>query len=415
MSITSTGYILEKQTSIATLNDGSLSGYVYDTLMKPIVGALVRVYFHGTHETDVTDSSGYYQVTKIPICYCLKNCTVYKFRFKPAWIILNIYENTTHDFVLTPTNTLYVGGSGPANFSKIQSAINNANDGDTVFVYSGIYKGHLEVDKSINLIGENKNTTIIRCDNQYNCVISIKKDGVNIRGFTIKGVSDGIDILSNNNTLMDNIISTTFYLGVGLTTRKYSDNTTIAYNTFTDNLDGMIIGGYGHNITGNTIYNNQYSGIYISSWGNTYENYGIIVRKNYIYDTSVGIAIYRSENADITGNIIAYNHNTGMSISGANNSNIMGNVFLSNRYQISLSGNTKNTIIQKNNFLKTYNLPIFQGKVRFYNCTDSTWNQNYWNRPRIYPKLIFGWKDRYKIPWINIDWNPASEPYDIGV
>ena len=35
--------------------------------------------------------------------------------------------------------TLYVGGSEPGNYTKIQDAINNASDGDTVFVYNGTY------------------------------------------------------------------------------------------------------------------------------------------------------------------------------------------------------------------------------------------------------------------------------------
>jgi hypothetical protein len=30
---------------------------------------------------------------------------------------------------------LYVGGSGPGNYSKIQDAVDNTSDGDTVFVY----------------------------------------------------------------------------------------------------------------------------------------------------------------------------------------------------------------------------------------------------------------------------------------
>ena len=36
-------------------------------------------------------------------------------------------------------NVLYVGGSGPGNYTKIQDAVDDASDGDTVFVYSGIY------------------------------------------------------------------------------------------------------------------------------------------------------------------------------------------------------------------------------------------------------------------------------------
>jgi len=87
--------------STAITYDGSLSGYVKNTNMDPIDGARVRVYFHGTYEEDYTDSSGYYHVTNIPICYCLKNATASKVGYETEWILLSITENTTHDFVLT--------------------------------------------------------------------------------------------------------------------------------------------------------------------------------------------------------------------------------------------------------------------------------------------------------------------------
>jgi len=53
---------------------------------------------------------------------------------------------------------LYVGGSGLGNYSKIQDAIDNASDEDTVFVYddSSPYYENLEIDKSIKLLGEIK-------------------------------------------------------------------------------------------------------------------------------------------------------------------------------------------------------------------------------------------------------------------
>ena len=35
----------------------------------------------------------------------------------------------------TFVNTLYVGGTGPGNYTSIQSAIDDAINGDTVFVY----------------------------------------------------------------------------------------------------------------------------------------------------------------------------------------------------------------------------------------------------------------------------------------
>ena len=49
-------------------------------------------------------------------------------------------------------NTLYVGGSGPNNYTKIQDAINNADEGDTVFVYSGTYYEHFTINTTINLL-----------------------------------------------------------------------------------------------------------------------------------------------------------------------------------------------------------------------------------------------------------------------
>lgn len=67
-----------------------------------------------------------------------------------------INENMNHISFITDGygRTLYVGGNGPNNYTKIQDAIDNANDGDTVFVYNGIYYERLFINKTINLIGE---------------------------------------------------------------------------------------------------------------------------------------------------------------------------------------------------------------------------------------------------------------------
>jgi len=78
-------------------------------------------------------------------------------------------------------NTLYVGGSGPDNYTRIQDAINDADSGDTVFVYddSSPYYENLFLYKTISLIGEDKNTTIID-GNKYSNVIFVNADMVTI-------------------------------------------------------------------------------------------------------------------------------------------------------------------------------------------------------------------------------------------
>ncbi len=79
--------------------------------------------------------------------------------------------------------TLYVGGSGPNNYTKIQDAINDSSDGDTVFVYddSSPYYENLVIEKSIHLIGEAKETTVIDANDnstipspQTNLLLSLK-------------------------------------------------------------------------------------------------------------------------------------------------------------------------------------------------------------------------------------------------
>jgi len=85
--------------------------------------------------------------------------------------------------------TLYVGGSGPNNYTSIQDAINVANSGDTIFVYNGTYYENLVINKSINLIGENEKTTIIDGIKRNNTIFIFASD-VLISHFTIKNSSD---------------------------------------------------------------------------------------------------------------------------------------------------------------------------------------------------------------------------------
>ena len=106
-------------------------------------------------------------------------------------------------------NILYVGGSGPNNYSSIQAAIDAASDGDTVFLYddSSPYKEILEIGKTINLIGEDRDTTIIEGKKTFFTLVLGGADNIVISGFTITNVlypsysGDGITIWSNNNLI----------------------------------------------------------------------------------------------------------------------------------------------------------------------------------------------------------------------
>jgi nitrous oxidase accessory protein NosD len=138
-------------------------------------------------------------------------------------------------------NILYVGGSGPGNYSSIQDAIDNASDGDTVFVFddSSPYIENLIIKISISLIGENKETTVI--DGDFNDgVIKICKDNIQISGFTItnsKNGYSGINIKSNSNIIDDNTFINNY---IGILFIDSSIDNIVTFNSFIDNLDGVV-------------------------------------------------------------------------------------------------------------------------------------------------------------------------------
>ena len=155
----------------------------------------------------------------------------------------------------TPISTsfggmLYVGGSGPGNYSTIQEAIDDTSDGDRVYVYddSSPYYENLVINTRIELIGENKYTTIV--DGNENevdeaDVITIYANGVRVRGFTIQNSYQpehfwgenysfcGIEIWSDYNIIRNNIIQDNFY-GVHI-------GSTRLYDTSDDYPDDNII------------------------------------------------------------------------------------------------------------------------------------------------------------------------------
>ena len=346
--------------------NGTLSGYVNDISMNPIEGAKVRVYFHETYEENYTDSSGYYHVTNIPICYCLKNATASKGGYTTEWVLLAIGENTTYDFVLTPLgNTLYVGGSGPNNYTRIQDAIDNASDGDTVFVFndSSPYYEHLSIETSINLIGENKKTTIIDGDMIGTAIIDVNANYVNICGFTIQNSG----------------ISKQNYYAIQLFN---SGNCVIFENIFQNNdISIMLWHKCDHNIILNNTIKNSDTGLYLA--GSSYNT----ITYNKIYDNVRGIRV-----AGVGYPKPISTHNS-IRLNTISDSNI-GIRFHDN----------KNSVISKNNFIDN-KIDVFYTHA----TEDDKWSENFWNNPRVFPKLILGF---FKI---SIDTNPAQEPYDISM
>ncbi|MCW4033829.1 MAG: pectinesterase family protein, partial [Candidatus Bathyarchaeota archaeon] len=92
----------------------------------------------------------------------------------------------TLNFVNAESNTIVV----PDDYSTIQEAINNASDGDTVFVKAGTYYEALVIETSISLVGEDSASTVIDGSNSsVTDVVQVKADNVTVSGFTIRNSS----------------------------------------------------------------------------------------------------------------------------------------------------------------------------------------------------------------------------------
>ena len=398
-------------------NDGTLSGYVNDTSMNPIQGARVRVLFHGTFEEDYTDSSGYYHVTNIPICYCMKNCVASKIGYKREQVLLAIVEDTTHDFILSTSDILFVGGSGPDNYTKIQDAIDDSKDGNTVFVFddSSPYYENLVIDKSINLIGENKDNTIIDGEGKEEiAMIVLKEDGITVQGFTIKNGSHhngtgwgvGIKVLSDFAVIRDNIVtqnSAGIYLGE--IQQRYANNSIIQENIITKNREfGIYVHfSYDNIITENIITSNKYHGIFLC---------------------------WETGNNLVTSNNVSLHEQIGIWISSTDENTIQHNSIRDNREGVIISSSCKNKVIENNIYNNKINAMVngetfglFLDKWLY-----NTFDGNYWGRAMFFPKVIFAgcililpnfiWTLIFQlpplfIPTVVFDLHPASEPFDI--
>jgi parallel beta-helix repeat protein len=155
-------------------------------------------------------------------------------------------------------------------YRKIKHGINAANKGDTVFVYCGYYEeGWISIEKSMKVIGENKDTTIVNgSGNKAVFNIHGVSNFVTIRGFTIEN-SDGHWPL---------------YFPAGILIK--SDFNKISGNRIIGNNHGIWVYGWFNFISGNIFMNNEKAGVYITGdnnlniiFGNHFENndYGVLM------------------------------------------------------------------------------------------------------------------------------------------
>lgn len=197
-------------------------------------------------------------------------------------------------------------------YPTIQSAINAAEYGDTVFVSSGTYEENLVVNKTISLIGEDAHNTIID-GSGLDHVVNVTAQGVTLTGFTIR------------NSHPD-------YSGIYL--HALSDTTTISGNNLTNNNFGIWFQNSGNNNVTANILSDNFGGVYMA---HSREN---LICRNIITKStgSFGIRLEKSSNLNIiTENTIINNTYTGIFLSSSEVNQIIGNLISNNQEGIMLS------------------------------------------------------------------------------
>jgi parallel beta-helix repeat protein len=172
-------------------------------------------------------------------------------------------------------------GWGYDHFDNIQDGVDAVNESGTVYVQNGTYVENVFIDKTINLIGENKYTTLINDSGIY---ITSSAGNVTISGFTISNsgnpYSTSIQVNGNYTNISDNILIDNPENSYGILV--YSNYNILINNHIADVYNGTALWGSSNNvITNNWFVNNSNFGIAISSLSNN----NVIHHNNFFNNT----------------------------------------------------------------------------------------------------------------------------------
>ena len=163
-------------------------------------------------------------------------------------------------------NIFYVGGSGESNYTSIQNAIDDASNGDTVFIYddsSPYYENVYVNNKGINIIGENTDTTIIDAGGGEWGIVSSHANGLTVCNLTIQNVTT---IYGTNYAFFS----------------QHSDNMNIINCCIRDSINGMKLQYCANAFLRNNRFENNKMNFGLSGWSQASDFYNDIDTSNTI-------------------------------------------------------------------------------------------------------------------------------------
>ncbi|UCG69156.1 MAG: right-handed parallel beta-helix repeat-containing protein, partial [Thermoplasmata archaeon] len=220
--------------------------------------------------------------------------------------------------------TLYVNttGSGGA-YTKIQDAINDSKDGDTIYVYIGTYYENVVINKRVTLIGENRDNTIIdgsdaghgfhfvvdeaqvmnfvidHCKGSDNKAIFIEGSHNNyVRNVNIKNSWFGIYLRdTSGNQIQDCYLFRTWSTSLMMYNTSYTVIRGVTTSS-SDFGDGIRLYMSNHNLVENCDSQYHTTGITMAT-----DSSNNTILYNYVYENDFGIDVYWGS----SDNVILYN------------------------------------------------------------------------------------------------------------
>jgi len=349
-------------------------------------------------------------------------------------VLKNIIYNPLND-----RGTIYVdddadpGWYDATHVKTIQEGVNNASTDDTIFVYSGTYNENIIVDKTVDLVGQDRDTTIIHGLDESDNAVKISSDWCNLSEFTIENGgtnSGGIRVKANHCSIFDSIFDDNIDKGIFVESSFYtqilyntfsnnnqglyvymSDYTTISYNDISNNKDNGILclSSEYNDILGNSIDSNSGVGVYL----NNECDYNDVISNTVETNEESGIRLYKSDGNTVSDNIVSNNgapgEDGGIVCFNSNNNDIFENTIYSNSEQgIFIEDSQSNTI---------YKNDVFNNDLYGINCDSSNNNEIYKNN--IYDNSQNGRDDGTNTWYTSVDeqgnyWDDYSGDDDDG-
>jgi parallel beta-helix repeat protein len=230
---------------------------------------------------------------------------------------------------LSSNNTYYV----PDNYAKIQWAIDNASAGDTIIVKSGTYNEQVIVNKQLTLRGlDTGSGKPVVSAGGSGSVITLNADRIWFERFKVthadsRSYGDGIEVLSNHNTITDCHAYNNAWTGIFLDAASHTIIT--GCSAYTNGWDGItLISASSNNLTDNSAYTNGWDGFYFNASNNN------TLTDNYAYNNSYnGITLDASRNNTLLNNTASSNGGDGFSLWPlSRTNNITGNSAYTNSW-----------------------------------------------------------------------------------